>query len=211
MSEPEQPQKPGEPHTFSQEFQHSNVGARVPERVARGAFSTGVLVLQGGAEFVLDFILRMSQPHQVVSRVILPFNLMPQFIEALKANLENHRKMTNPGQANNPAQPTPPPAPPPPVPQQGQPQQKPPSIEEIYQDLKIADEVMAGAYANTVMVVHTVSEFCFDFISNYYPRAVVSARVYMSAPQVPVLLSTLQQSWNNLQLKIQQQQNPPKQ
>lgn len=199
---PSHPENPGnkgkgDPHTFSQEVQIANLSARVPEKVARGVFSTGVLVLQGASEFVLDFVLRMNQPHQVVSRVVLPMNLVPQFIDALKGNLENYRNsFGSPPQA-------------PPQPQQQQPPPAPPTIEEIYQDLKIADDVMVGAYANSVMVVHTASEFCLEFISNFYPKAVIAARVFLSAPQVPVLLSTMTQSWQNLQTKLQQQQPPP--
>ena len=56
--------------------------------MSRGVFSTGAMLLQGLNEFVLDFVLRMSQPHQVVARVILPIDLMPRGIDALKTNLE---------------------------------------------------------------------------------------------------------------------------
>jgi hypothetical protein len=58
----------GDPHTFSREVHHSGATARVPERVARGVFSTGVLVLEGPTEFVLDFVQRLSLPHQIVAR-----------------------------------------------------------------------------------------------------------------------------------------------
>jgi hypothetical protein len=198
MSNPSQPENEGQrgknnPQSFSQEVQLANISARVPEKVARGVFTTGALVLQGQSEFVLDFVLRMNQPHQVAARVILPLNLMPQLIDALKANLENYKKTFG---SAPPALPTPPPP------------AKPPSIEEIYQDLKMADDVMAGAYANSVMVVHTPSEFCLEFISNFYPKAVIAARVFLSAPQVPVLLNTLTQSWQNLQAKMQQHKPP---
>ena len=182
--------------TFSQEVQHNNIAARVPERVARGTFSNGVLVLQGPNEFILDFLLRMNQPHQVAARVIVPLALMPNMISALQDNLNNYQK--NFGQA--------PPAPKPPV---NPP--KPPTIEEIYDNLKIADEVLIGAYANHVLVGHTPTEFCFEFISSFYPKAVVSSRVFLSAGQVPPMLNTLQQSWQTFQQKVQQQQRqaPP--
>jgi Protein of unknown function (DUF3467) len=189
------PRKDGDPQTFTQEFQFGNLGARVPEKVARGVFATGALVIQGATEFVLDFLLRMNQPHQVVARVILPVGLVPQLIDALKTNLENYRKTHGTAPAPPPpAAPVTPPA--------------PPSIEEIYQDLKMSDEVMAGAYANTIMIVHNASEFCLEFISKVYPRPVITARVFLSAPQVPVLLNSLGQSWQNLQTKLRQQQPP---
>lgn len=201
MSTPADPGNPprkdgSDPQTFTQEFQFGNLGARVPEKVARGVFATGALVIQGATEFVLDFLLRMNQPHQVVARVILPINLVPQLIDALKTNLENYRKTHG-------TAPTPPPPAAPVTPA------APPSIEEIYQDLKMSDEVMAGAYANTIMIVHNASEFCLEFISKVYPRPVITARVFLSAPQVPVLLQSLGQSWQNFQTKLRQQQPPP--
>src|SRR4051794_37794480 len=125
MSTPSHPENPGnkgpgDQHTFSQDFKIANLSARVPEKVARGAFATGVLVLQGATEFVLDFVLRMNQPHQVVARVVLPISLVPQLVEALTANLDNYRRTFG---AAPPALPTPPPPP------------TPPTIEDIYQDL----------------------------------------------------------------------------
>jgi hypothetical protein len=198
MSTPSQPDNAGnkpDPNTVVQEFQHSNIGARVPEKIARGVFSTGALVLQGASEFVLDFILRMNQPHQVVARVVMPNHLVPQFIEALHTNLENYKKTFG-------APPAPPPSQPPP---------RPPSIEEIYQDLKLSEDVMVGAYTNAVMVVHSATEFCLEFIAQFYPRSIITSRVFLSAPQVPVLLNTLSQSWHNFQLKLAQQQQQQQQ
>jgi hypothetical protein len=197
MSTPSHPDSEGQPgksnpQSFSQAVQFANISVRVPEKVARGIFSTGVLVLQGQTEFVLDFVLRMNQPYQVAARVILPLTLLPQLIDALRANLENYRKAYG---AAPPALPTPPPP------------AKPPSIEEIYEDLKMADDVMAGVYANSVMVVHTPAEFCLEFISNVYPKAVITARVFLSAPQMPVLLNTLTQAWQNMQAA--RQHKPP--
>jgi hypothetical protein len=193
-SQPDEGKKPqGDPHTVVQEFQHSNIGARVPEKVARGVFSTGALVLQGASEFVLDFLLRMNQPHQVVARVVMPNHLVPQFIEALSTNLENYKRTFGP---------------PPALPQPPQPPPKPPTIDEIYQDLKISEDVMVGAYTNAVMVLHSASEFCLEFIAQFYPKSLITSRVFLSAPQIPVLLNTLNQSWQNYQAKLAQQRPP---
>jgi hypothetical protein len=186
----------GDPSTFSQDFKLANVSARVPEKVARGVFSTGVLVLQGASEFTLDFVLRMNQPHQLVARVFLPLTLVPQLIESLKVNLDRYRQTFGSLPPQLPM-PTPKPA--------------PPSIEEIYQDLKISEDVMIGVYANSAMIVHNASEFGLEFICNAYPKAVIVARVFLSAPQVPVLLQSLTQSWQKYQSRLHPQQppNPP--
>jgi len=194
---PERSQPTGDPGAYTQEIKHSQVSARVPEKVGRGVFSTGALVLQGPHEFVLDFVIRIAMPHQIAARVILPFSLIPSFIAALRENLANFTKRFGPP----PSLPVPPPATP------------PPSIEEIYDQLKMADEVLSGNYANAVMIAHTPSEFCFDFITNFYPKSAVSARVYLSAPQVPRFLETITRSFDQYQQKVrqaQQQQNQPR-
>src|SRR5438046_1928053 len=107
---------PNDPSAFTQEIQYSQVTARVPEKVARGSFSTGALVIQGPHEFVIDFVLNMVQPHQIVSRVVLPPSIMPSFLAALRENLNNYTQRFGPP----PTLPTPPPPP------------TPPSIEDIY-------------------------------------------------------------------------------
>ncbi len=182
---------PNEPRAFSQDVQLSNLTARVPDRTARGVFCTGLLILQTQSEFVLDFVQRLTRPHQVTARVVAPIGLVPQLIHALRENLEIYKRTFGP----LPALPTnPPPA-------------KPPTIEEIYDQLKISDEVLSGAYANGALLTHSASEFCFDFVTNFYPKAAVSARVFLSAAQAPVLLSSLVQTWQKYEAS---QQHPPK-
>ena len=80
------------PDVQSQEIQHSQVGALVPENVARGVFSTGAVVLNGNHEFVVDFLLRMTRPHQVAARVVIPPPVVPRMIQALTDNIENYKK-----------------------------------------------------------------------------------------------------------------------
>ena len=86
---------------------------------------------------------------------------------------------------------------------------KPPSIEEIYEQLKLPDDMLSGDYANAVMIAHTPAEFCFDFITNFYPRSAVSCRVFLSAPQVPRLLDSLIRSFQQYQQKLRAAQPPP--
>lgn len=187
---------------YSQEIQHSQVGAIVPERVARGAFSTGAVVLNGTHEFIIDFLLRMTKPHQVAARVILPPAVVPRLIAALRENIENYKKKFGPpaspqltpeaqaAQANQATKTTP---------------------QELYEQLKLADDVISGTYANAVMIGHTATEFSFDFITSFFPRSAVSCRVYLAAPNVPRFLESLTHSFEQFQRKIaqQQQQTPP--
>jgi hypothetical protein len=93
---PQQPLPSGATGPFTQEVQHSQVSARVPEKVGRGVFSTGALVLQGPNEFLLDFVLNLAPPHQIVARVVLPPLVMPNLIAALRDNLANYQAKFGP-------------------------------------------------------------------------------------------------------------------
>ncbi len=177
-----------QPSQTPQSPQH--MSARVPERVGRGVFSTGVLVMTGNTEFILDFVQNLGQPAQIAARVVMPHGTMPQFIQALKTNLEMYTNRFG----------TPPELPPP------TPQERKPTLQEIYDDLKIADETLAGAYANGVMIGHAASEFKFDFLANMVPQSAVSCRVYLSAPHVPRLLQSLIKTHEEFQKRVRDQQ-----
>lgn len=95
----------------------------------------------------------------------------------------------------------------------GQPQPLPQSLparrptpQEIYDDLKIPDTVLSGAYANGVMIGHGASEFGLDFLTSFYPQSAVSSRVFMAAGQIPRLLESLHQAMRQLS----NQRNPPR-
>ena len=183
----------------SQEVQQSNVGALVPESVARGTFSTGAVVLNGQHEFILDFLLRMTKPHQVAARIIVPPPVVPRMIQALTENISNYTKRFGEPQLPEAAKPKP-----------GQQQQQQFSAQDLYEQLKFTgDTDMCGTYANAVMIGHTATEFSFDFITTFFPKSTVSGRVFLSAPNVPRLLDSLKHSWGQYQKKIEQQRNPP--
>ena len=169
--------------------------ARIPDHVGEGVFSTGAIVVTGPTEFVLDFVQNVGRPHRVAARVVLPHPVLPQFIGALRKNLEIFTGRFG----------APPVAPQPPS------DQRRPSPQEIYDDLKMGDELLSGAYANGVMIGHGASEFSLDFITSFFPQSAVSARVYMASGQIPRLLDSLDNALN--QLKSRQspegKQKPP--
>ncbi|MCU0706706.1 MAG: DUF3467 domain-containing protein [Pirellula sp.] len=239
------------------------VRARVPEHVARGDISTGVIVVTGGTEFVLDFVRSLPRPNAIVARVVLPHLVMPQFIEALTTNIDLYRQrygdlpgappivplsmdshIVHAGASVPPVQPPSPshpqqaefgtsdfpearpsheasnlndpgasgvasgsadesspihPQPPHAAPPAGVRRQNP---QEIYDELKIRDEILSGAYANAVMIGHGPHEFSFDFITNFYPQSAVSSRVYMASGHVWRMLDSLKQSWDQLRPRL---------
>ncbi|HBE68846.1 MAG TPA: hypothetical protein DDW52_11930 [Planctomycetaceae bacterium] len=76
------------------------------------------------------------------------------------------------------------------------------SAQEVYDDLKIRDELLSGAYANAVMIGHGPHEFSFDFITNFYPHSAVSSRVFLAAGQIPRLYDSLKGTWDQLRRRM---------
>lgn len=162
------------PEVFGQQIKHRQLSARVPNSVTRGIFSTGAIVLTGQNEFVVDFLLRMARPYQIAARVVIPHAAMLQMIKALQDNLRKYEDRF--GKVE-------------PMPK-SDPNAHQPSVQEIYDDLKIPDETLSGFYANGCIIGHSPAEFIMDFVTNFFPRSAVSARVFMSARQIPPLLKS---------------------
>ncbi|MEZ6068143.1 MAG: DUF3467 domain-containing protein [Planctomycetaceae bacterium] len=193
------------PQPVQGQVRHQSRSARVPEQVGAGVFSNGVMILTGQYECLLDFVLRMGEVQRVVTRVVLPPVVARQFERALRDNLHNYE--TRFGTVPRMPRPVPQPADdedevprePGSAPVQiggtGGPQ--PPratQIDDIYHDLRFPEDLYSGRYANAVLIRHSGTEFCFDFLCNAYPKSVVSARVFLAAPHVPPFLESLTRS-----------------
>ena len=254
-------QSPSPDDRFDQSERMPALRARVPEHVAAGQISTGVIVVTGATEFILDFVRNLPRPNMIVARVVLPHTVMPQFTEALTTNINLYRQRFGDIGAIHPIGPG-----------SMSPQEKhavplaaaagsavdssgatmkaagssnlgnsieshsvpetpkiqnestvpsesnerpssggvPPSSsvsrhaspQEVYDDLKLRDELLSGTYANAVMIGHGPHEFCFDFITNFYPQSAVSCRVFMAAGHVGRLLESLRASWDQLRPRL---------
>lgn len=77
-----------------------------------------------------------------------------------------------------------------------------PSIEDIYDDLKMPEDGLTAAYANAVMVSHSAAEFNLDFICNFFPRSMVTSRVFISAPQVVRMLDAVKNTYDEFQKRV---------
>lgn len=248
---------------FDQSERMPAVRARVPEHVAAGQISTGVIVVTGATEYILDFVRNLPRPNMIVARVVLPHSVMPQFTDALTTNINLYRQRFGDlgvGPMIMPGAVTPQTIPPvqlvsaagstsnalgasatpvgpsnaggsvvshsiPETPkiqsESGTPQESierpaagqsaPPgsssvsrhaSPQEVYDELKLRDELLSGTYANAVMIGHGPHEFCFDFITNFYPQSAVSCRVFMAAGHVGRLLESLRASWEQLRPRL---------
>lgn len=214
------------------EVRYSQVSARVPSDVGQGCFCNAVMVLTGPFEYVLDFVMRLSEAPRIVARVVLPRPVVGQLVKALQQNIANYelrfgplprppkaqvppRSMDETEEAERKEASSFPPAPPAPPeagfqgiagegfesgtpattspPGEGSAPAGPP-IDQIYDDLRLPDDMLSGRYANAVLIRHSGTEFCFDFITNIYPRSAVSNRVYMAAANVHSLLMSLTRS-----------------
>ena len=184
----DQPDDVGPLGPASQQIQHSPASARVPDKVSRGVFSTGLIVLQAGHEFVFDFLQRLTRPPQVAARVIVPAGMMPGLLGALRDNIQRYESTfgSMPSMQPPPAGATPTP------------------LDQVYADLKLPDDMLGGVYANAALISHSQAEFCIDFITNFYPRSAVTCRVYLAAAHIPNIIQTLNQA-----LKQFQQRLPP--
>jgi hypothetical protein len=195
MSEPSNPQNPfGDDKPIVSSYQHQPVSARVPEKVAKGVYSTGQLILDTPKEFIVDFLHGLTRPHQIVSRVIMVPQTMQEFANALKLNIENYTKNFGP----------PPQLPIPPNPPR-------PTIQEIYDNYKLSDDMLSGTYCNSVLIGHSPSEFFFDFITSFYPTPSVASRVFITAGQAPRFLNTLTSALQQYQARYLKAPPPPDQ
>lgn len=199
MSDPPTPDNPSDEPSEnegpqSQEIRHSHIGALVPTHVARGVFTTGAVVLQGQHEFIVDFLLRMQQPQQVVARVVMPPAVVNQFIQALQENINRYEDRFGP--IHMPA-----------IPNQNQQQRQ--SAQDLYESLKISDDVQSGTYANAVMIGHSPTEFSFDFITTFFPRSSVSQRVFMASANARRLLDSMIHSFQQFQQRLRNPPPPP--
>jgi hypothetical protein len=90
--------QPGDPgaHSYFQNFQHTPVGARVPEKIGRGVFASALMVLQTNELFVLDLLSMTSQPQQVVGRIIMTAHSFSQFLAALRLNVKHYEDEIGP-------------------------------------------------------------------------------------------------------------------
>ena len=199
--EPEAGQPAGGPGPESQEIRFSQISALVPEGVSPGVFSTGAVVLTGPHEFIIDFLLRMTKPHQVAARVVMPPPVVARLILALLENLKNYKNTFGAPQPSAPA-----------VAETGSSQQRPTTVsnqsttaQDLYDQLKLPDSLLSGAYANAVMIGHTATEFSFDFITTFFPRSAVACRVYLAAPNARRFLDSLTHSYEQYQRKLRSQ------
>jgi hypothetical protein len=132
-----------------------------------------VVVLDTPNEFILDFLQGLVRPFAVVARVIMVPPMMQKLIQVTDQNLKKYSDTFGPP-ITLPKPPT-----------------KRPTIQEIYENFKLPDDLLSGFYANNVRMGHSPAEFFIDFMTDFYPTAAVSTRIFLAPPHVPKLVDTL--------------------
>ncbi len=196
--------------------QTNPVAARVSEDASRGVFSTGVVLLTGGSEFIVDFVQNLGSPTVVVSRVIIPHGAMGRIIDAIERNVEGHEGRFGPITDRQRAEDS--------IAESGRDEEKnefspedlmseqlvgigdtsstevvgsnEPSAQDVYDDIRLAPEVETGVYANALMIGHSASEFKLDFIANLYPKSIVTSRIFLSSPQLMRVLQSMKRTYS---------------
>ena len=147
-----------------------------PEHVAAGVFATAVVVSHTREEFFLDFIATYTAPLRLVARIILHPVHVKRLLTALRDNLDNYQTQYGPL-----------PTPPPPKPtSQSQ-------VQDIYSQLTMPETLMAGTYANNVLIRHTQEEFILDFLVVTHPAPVLAARVLVSPAHIQRIVNVLEE------------------
>ena len=172
--------------------QQGHFSARVPEKVGRGVYCTGQIIHDSPKEFVIDFLQGLNRPFQIVARVVMTPATMGEFIATFQTNLNNYVKSFGEPQLPN--------VPPP---------ERRPTIEEIYENYKLSEEMQSGTYANNVIIGHAPTEFLFDFFTAFYPTPAVAARVILPAGQAPKFLATLKGSLQQYQTRYSKPPDNP--
>ncbi|HEX8521625.1 MAG TPA: DUF3467 domain-containing protein [Tepidisphaeraceae bacterium] len=171
--------------------QQGHFSARVPEKVARGVYSSGQVVIESQKEILMDFLMGITRPFSVVARVILVPQTLSEFITAFEQNLNSYIE-----RYGQPHAPTPPP------------QERKPTLEEIYEHFKLADEMLSGTYAQAVLIGHSPTEFVLDFLTNFYPTPAVGARIYLPAGHAPRFLGTLKSTLQRYHQRFGKKEEP---
>ena len=57
--------------------------------------------------------------------------------------------------------------------------------------IKITDDILKGVYSNSMMVTHTKEEFVLDFLNNFPPEGIVTARIVTSPGHLKRIIEAL--------------------
>ncbi len=147
---------------------------QIDPATGQGAYATGLVVIHTRDEFLLDFIAGFATPPQVVGRVIATPVFLKRMLKALLDNIGRYEQTFG----VIPAQPA-------------NTRAKAGQVNELYAKLQVMDELLGGAYANSMSVMHTHDEFIMDFLTTFPPAPKVTSRVVVSPTHLRRIISVV--------------------
>lgn len=171
-----QPWTPCGAGSTSQDFRHGAVAARVPEDIGGGVFANGVVILQTREIFALDFLSTATRPQQIVGRVVMPARSFAELATALR-NVTLGQAARTPTVACAGRC------------EAGLSAETP--VEDVYDQFKLSDKIAGGVFSDSVLIHHTDHEFALDFVCSLYPRAIVTARIFIPSSRMPQVVETV--------------------
>jgi len=132
-----------------------------------GVYATGLIVVHTKYEFMLDFITAFSAPPQIAARVIVSPSHLKRILGATVDNIGRYEETY--GAVHTPPQNI---------------SVKSEKAGDIYSKIQVPDELLGGAYSNSMTVMHTRDVFIMDFLTNFPPVSKVVARVIVSPIQM---------------------------
>ena len=147
---------------------------RVDPATSQGAYATGLVVLHTRDEFMLDFIAGFASPPRIVGRVIATPVFLKRMLKALLDNLGRYEQAFGaiPAQPENT-------------------RAKAGQVTDLYANLQVAEELLGGAYSNSMSVMHTHDEFIMDFLTTFPPSPKVTSRIVVSPTHLRRIISVV--------------------
>jgi len=181
---------------YSQQFLHLPTATSVPHDLRHGVFANALLVQQLNGQLILDFLTTLIAPHELVARVVVNSAGLTRIVATLQRNFDRFVDRFGPVSRS---------------PLEALPESEfsedelpsdasvansnqQPDIAQVYHGLVLPDERIVGLSADSLAVRFTSSEFCLDFVGNFYPRSVLACRILVAAVRIPAILATLSDS-----------------
>lgn len=148
--------------------------------------------------YLADFLCAATYPASIGARVIMTPRGLGRAIQVVETALESYQSKFGPlrprGAKRRLATVAARAAKPPPDQAEGDDSPTELKIRDLYDEQKSSDRVLADAFADSLTIRHNPEEFCFDFVSNFYPKSFLTARLIIPAGRVPGLLQALRKS-----------------
>lgn len=149
---------------------------RQPEAIAQGVWANAMVASHSREEFFLDFIATYAMPSRLAARVLLNPAHTKRLVKTLRDNLDIYVKAFGP-LAEIPAETK---------------TANTVQAQELYSQLTVPDAVLAGSYANNVLIRHTREEFILDFLMVCQPNPVLVARVLVHPAHIQRIANVLE-------------------